>query len=244
MDIMIPQNALQTKSDMLTRIHALVDEFRFMGAIISANKCYIDGNTYDSSMLMESPVYGCMAEYPYNIIQVSKRNEWMMDAVRLMFYRKNNIIPHTFHNLPPIFKIKRSNGTLHDATASNPLYGIRISRKTNAHGEDVYRLNVRVHFIDSLPILPDKYIHNPYIITKFSSSKDVPLHEIYKYNSDLSEFKINFIKMKKIDDMLDEANGVIESVNNEFDTWCKEIMQPLLHSYSCAHTIASSYSFN
>lgn len=231
-----------TCADVIERINNLASTFNFMGSIRCVNKCYIDGKTYSLDDLIEEPVYGCMAKYPYNTIQVSKMNSWVMKAMRLQFCKMNDLIPHTCHNLPTIFKIRRSNGTLYDAVAADPLYCIRISKKPHpsGYGEHII-LYVRVHFSEAHPN-SNTWI-NINLITDHGSYKDVPLHDIYRENPSMPDFKISFSKMTKTDDMPEIADAVIENINTDFDSWCHNELQGSLNNYSNEHNINCSYTF-
>jgi hypothetical protein len=245
MDFFPPASTSELTSDeLILRINSLAYNFNFMGSIRSINRCYIDGKIHSSSELFEETIYGCMARIPYNTIPVSKVNQWAMKAIRLLFCKMNNIIPHTLHNLPSVFKIRRSNGKLHDVVAVDPIYCIRIKKTPSPSGKtnDII-LYVRVHFIESEPILSDDMRNQLQLVTHCGSFKDVPLHDIYKENPTLPEFEIEFNRMKKTADMPEIADAVIENINNDFDSWCKSDLQNSLNNYSNKYQVKCSYKF-
>ena len=226
------------------RIEDLVTSFNIMGSAVAINKCYFDGKFYTDDSICLGTIHGCMANYPYNTVQYSKKNEWMFYAAQLLYCKCSNIIPHTYHNLPRVFKIRRRNGDLYDAVTLNPMYSIRI-RKSSTLNDIENQLYVRVHFSEIHQELSEKMIEGfeKDIIHSGYLYKDVLLQDIYKENDGLGPFQINFKKLEKHSEMPDVAEKVYVKVNDEIQNWYIEQLEPCLERYKNDYGIDYLFKF-
>lgn len=238
---------IENESDPVSlyeRIEDLVTSFNIMGSAIAINKCYFDGKIYKDDSIRMGTLHGCMANYPYNTVQYTIKNEWMFYAARLLYCKCSNIIPHTYHNLPRVFKIRRSNGSLYDAVALNPLYSIRI-RKSRTLNDTENQLYVRVHFSETHQELSEKMIEGfeKDTINSGYLYKDVLLQDIYKENDGLPPFQIKFRKLEKHSEMPHVAEKVYAKINSEIQNWYSEQLEPCLERYKNDYGIESLFKF-
>ena len=161
----------QTTDGIYENLSSIASRFNLMGCSVIVGRCYFDGKIYQEDSeefdsIVQEPLFGCMAQYPYSTIQFHEKNRWMLDAIRMLYYGVSNVIPHCYHNLPRIFRIKRSNGYIQDAIADSMLHGVRI-RKSKTLRDQNERIYVRVEFMDSFPELTDAIVKEHF---KYSSN--------------------------------------------------------------------------
>lgn len=222
----------------------LASSFNMRGSCVLINKCYLDGKVYDDDDIREGKISGCMSNYPYNTLQYYYKNEWMFNVVLLLYSAEANVIPHMYHNLPTIFKIKRSDGSIQDAIARDNLDGIRI-RKSMSRGDEEDNLYVRVQFIEQTPVLSEEIIKEKMTNSANITYKDVSLQDIVEMNPTLMNkciiFKINKLVFDK--SMPDESEHIYKMANDYYKQWCVNTLSPCLDRYKNKFNLNVVFTF-
>lgn len=240
----------QTVDGIFENLSKIASGFNLMGSTLVIDKCYFDGKWYDADnensedyqSICQGIVLGCMTEYPYNTIQYHVKNRWMLDALRMLYYECSNVIPHCYHNLPNIFKIRRSNGNIQDAIANNDIHGVRI-RKSKTLGDMYERFYVRVEFMDRFPELTDSIVKEHFKDSYNVRYKDISLDEIIELNPQIKNFTIMMNKLKPEDWMPEGAYEIYQQTNSCFSEWIHNTLVPCFEGYSEISDFTCSYTF-
>lgn len=240
------ENDSPTEKELFDHLLYLASSFNMRGSCVLVNRCYLDGKVYDDDDdIREGIINGCMSNYPYNTLQYYYKNKWMFDAVALLYCAESNVIPHIYHNLPPIFKIKRSNGNIQHVIARDISDGIRV-RKSITRGDQHDNLYVRVQFSESNPVLNEEIIKEKMSHTSNITFKDVLLQDIVALNPSINETSLSFTIKKLVvsEDMPEYAKYIYKHTNDYFENWGFKTLKPCLDRYYNDFGIKISYRFN
>ena len=210
-------------------------------------KCYLTDKMYDfeDEGMYQRAVDGTFHMYPYNTIQFYKDNEWLFDCLQTLFIINNNRLPHsfkgTYHNLPHIVKIKRSNGVILDAITVDNDLALRIYKSTSRN-DKVPRIYVRVkYFADMIHIQPS----DVYGLTENGGYlyKDVSLEDIILMNPQIVKrgLKIKLPKLEIDDEMGSEEREIKTYINTLYENWGHDVLEPVIGEYD--KIVKITYSF-
>ena len=178
-------------------------------------KCYLTNKEYTpSDHFYEKQLSGTFTLYPYNSISFHNENEWLVPFLQHLYWIKNSIIPNEprGHDLPEKFKIRRSNGSMHDALMYQEDYGIKI-RKSVSQKDEFARFYARVFWINNKPVLdPSKIEEYDSRYEMEMSYKDIPIDKIAEYNPKIKEkgVTLTFSTMKASQVMNDIQLRMVE----------------------------------
>jgi hypothetical protein len=200
-------------------------------------KCYLTNKEYTpSDHFYEKQLSGTFTLYPYNSISFHNENEWLVPFLQHLYWIKNSIIPNEprGHDLPKMFKIKRSNGSIHDALMYQEDYGIKI-RKSVSQKDEFARFYARVFWINNKPILdPSKIEEYDSRYEMEMSYKDIPIDKIAEFNPDLKEkgVTLTFSTIKTSPVMNDIQLKMVDYCNTKLNNWIREVIQPAIENVS------------
>jgi len=194
---------------------------------------------------------GLRMSYPYNTVQVYKENQWMFECFKLYKLLEIGTFPHSsepgeykYHNLPPILKIPRSDGTIHDAITRSEFYGIQV-RKSVSDKTNPY-VNIYVTLVFSTD---EKTIENTdeniERISKLAGSvyKDITLEKLVEANPELAkqELALRYYAIPITDDMSEEQKVVTSYFNTYQKNWCDAYLKPSLQRFTDNGIMKCSY---
>ena len=206
-------------------------------AAVICRKCYLTNKEYtQDDGFYERPLFGTFTNYPYNSISFHYENEWLVPFLQHLYWVKNSIIPNKprCHNLPKMFKIKRSNGTMYDALMDHEDYGIKI-RNSASQKDNSPNFYARVFWINDKPVLdPSKIAEYGSRYEMSMSYKDIPIDKIAEYNSEIKETGVilTFSTFKVCDGMNDIQLKMVEYCNMKLNNWIRDIVEPAINNVS------------
>tara|TARA_B110000858_G_scaffold192819_1_gene244184 strand:- start:6939 stop:7664 length:726 start_codon:yes stop_codon:yes gene_type:complete len=200
-------------------------------------KCYLTNKEYvPSDHFYEKKLSGTFTLYPYNSIPFHIENEWLVPFLQHLYWIKNSIIPNKprGHDLPMMFKIRRSNGSMHDALMYQEDYGIKI-RKSVSQKDDFARFYARVFWINNKPVLdPSKIIEYDRDYELEMSYKDIMIDKIAEYNPEIKErgLTLTFSTVKVYHGMNDIQRKMVDYCNMKLHNWISEVVEPAIENVS------------
>ena len=227
--------------DMRSRCVSGMMSSVFMG------KCYLTGKMYDFEDvgMYQRAVNGTFDAYPYNTIQFHKDNEWLFDCLQTLFIINNNRLPHsfkgTYHNLPHIVKIQRSNGVILDAITVDNDLALRIY-KSSKKNDKVPRIYVRVKYFENMINIQPSDVYE--LAEKGGYLyKDISLEDIISMNPQIIKrgLKIKLPKLEINDEMISEEREVKSYINTLYEKWAHNVIVPLISEYE--RIVKITYSF-
>lgn len=227
----------ETETDIIAAIIARVYTLGY-SSICQIGQCDFTKKNYSYDDVFHLSVPGLRMGFPYNVIQVYKDNEWMFECLKRYKLMEVGTFPNTceyggihYHNLPPILKVPRSDGTVQDAVTQFENYGIQV-RKSNSDS-----LNPFVNIYVTLLFNPNiKSINNNEEdikeISKKSDSviKDITLEKLIKANPELRDHELilRYFSIPINEDMSHEVKIVSEYFNTYQKNWCEAYLKPSL----------------
>jgi hypothetical protein len=198
---------------------------------VFSDLCYISNKHYPTcSGIKHRIIYGTYSHGPYNLLQYHEENGWMIPCLQQHYLMRNSVIPHfgSVHNLPEIFKITRSDGSIQDVFLCKEDYGISV-RKSKTLKDTQDRFYVRVHFSSDQKVLDTKTVED----IRFNSDlcyKDIALEDIVALNSNIQEAGIhfNFNTLEIKGDMTPLQKGLVTYCNEEMQSWINNKVKPAM----------------
>ena len=202
-------------------------------------KCYLTNTEYtpeDQDHFYEKQLAGTFTLYPYNSISFHAENEWLLPFLQSLYWIKNSIIPNKprGHDLPKMFKIRRSNGSMYDGLMYQEDFGIKI-RKSVSQKDDFARFYARVFWINNKPVLdPSKIEEYDSRYEMELSYKDIPIDKITEYNPEIKErgLTLTFSTMKSSPTMNDIQLKLVDHCNMKLHNWISEVVEPAIENVS------------
>ena len=224
----------RTTQEYINAIESRIIYLGQLGSSVFVGKCYLTNEQYATNdKMIERTVVGCYNDYPYNSIQYHQDNHWLFDCFQLLYIINQNMVPHSWHNLPNIITIPRSNGEIHDAMAVNNMFGARI-RTSKTRDDGNTHMILRVHWLPDHPKLNKDLVNQYAMNTLGMMFKDVYMEDILPLNNKINESPIiiSLKSIKKTDDMGVVQCGVIDYCNNKLVKWCEESLVPVVQYYN------------
>jgi hypothetical protein len=238
-----------TKDELIDLIESATSRLG-MSSMLSIGQCQITGEFYDEEDVVCTLFIGTGMEYPYNSLQYHPDNEWMIDCIHLnlLISDKRTIRPNTlektYHNLPPIIKIKRSSGAIQDALTTFNSKGVRF-RVSRTNGDKTPRIYVGVNFFEDIPSIENtKETIEELTNYKQWTTKDIPIEQLINLNPTLQEEGLHlcFYNIKYREGLTPVQKEVVDYFNNVQRLWCENYLQPILDKYQKNNIINCSYT--